>query len=150
MTIRNLLGVLALPLTVLSCSLDVPNDVGNIVIYLSVDKETVHLDETVTVTATVKNVGYDGVTLTGPSDCLVYIQIRDSNGVTMYDAGKGCVGQSVTEALAGGEEQSRSFVWNATTPTGVRAPLGFYTIRAFARLAGSLYLSPSSIYIAVE
>jgi hypothetical protein len=61
-----------------SCSLGGPADAGSINLYLSVDKSTLAIDDSMTITVTARNVGYDPLTLTGPSACLLYIEVRSN------------------------------------------------------------------------
>jgi len=148
--IRRLIPLLTVVLLATSCSLDVPTEVGNIAIYLEVDKATLPLDESVTITATARNVGYDTITLTGPSDCLVYIQILNSTGLIVYNADQLCTGATVTENLEAGMDKVRAFVWSGTNQAGARVPAGLYTIRAIARVTGDPYLGTAPLTIALE
>lgn len=149
MFIRRFAPIMAGVLLAVSCSLDVPNDAGSIVLYLEVDKATLPVDESLTVTATARNLGYDLLTLTGPSDCLIYIEIRDSGGQIIHSSNDGCSGSTVTEELEAGANKVMSFVWNGTTRVGSRAPSGLYVIRGVVRVTGSPYLGPP-LTIAVE
>lgn len=113
MGIRRLIPALAVAVTATSCSLDVPTDVGNIAIYLEVDKATLPLEESVTITARARNVGYDTITLTGKSDCLVFIQVLNSAGLIVYNAEQTCTGQTVTRNPR--RERTR---WRPSSGTG--------------------------------
>src|SRR5687768_18037936 len=75
---RHVPGVLALALAAVSCSLDTPLDAGapEVLIELSDDQLTVG-QESITITVTLRNVGYGAVTLTGPSDCLLFAEALD-------------------------------------------------------------------------
>jgi hypothetical protein len=147
--IRRLVPLLAGVLILPSCSLDVPGDVGSIVLYLEVDKGTLPVDETVTVTVTARNVGYDPITLTGPSDCLLYIQILSSSGLVIHESDDNCTGAEVTEPLDAGNDKVMVFTWDGTTSAGARAASGLYNIRGIARVTGNPYLGPP-LTIAVE
>ena len=149
MGIRRLYPILAGALLATSCSLDVPPDSGSIVLFLEVDKGTLPQDESLTVTVTARNVGYDRLTLTGPSDCLLYIEIRDSGGLIIHSSNDGCSGSTVTEDVEAGADKVMTFVWNGNTRAGSRAPSGLYSIRGIARVTGNPYLGPG-LTIAVE
>jgi len=136
--------------TATSCSLDVPTDVGNIAIYLEVDKATLPLEESVTITARARNVGYDTITLTGKSDCLVFIQVLNSAGLIVYNAEQTCTGQTVTRNLEAGADQVATFVWDGRNQAGSRVPSGLYTIRAIAQVTGDPYLGTEPLSIALE
>jgi len=147
--IRRLVPILTGVLLAASCSLDVTDDVGSIVLYLEVDKGTLPQDESLTVTVTARNVGYSRLTLTGPSDCLLFIEILDSDGLIVHSSTTACVGETVTEELEAGADKVQSFVWNGTTQAGSRAPSGLYAVRGIARVTGDAYRGPS-LTIAVE
>jgi len=148
--IRRLIPALAVALLATSCSLEVPTDIGNIVLYLEVDKATLPLEESVTVTVTARNVGLDQLTLTGPSDCLMYIQVLNStSGLLVHNSETDCTGTTVTEPLEAGATRVQSFLWDGTSQAGSRVSAGLYTVRAIARVTGKPYLGPG-LSIAVE
>jgi hypothetical protein len=132
-----------------SCSLEVPDDVGSLVLYMDIDKGTLLLDETLTVTVTARNVGYEPLTLTGPSDCLIYIEVRDPQGLIIHSSNDSCSGSTVTEEMAAGADKVAVFTWNGMTSAGSRAASGLYGIRATARVTGNPYRGPP-VTVAVE
>ena len=95
-----------------------------------------------TATITARNVGYEAFTLTGPSDCLLFLEVLDSQGNVVWHSNGTCAGQTVTEALAPGEDKVRSIMWNGSNLAGARLPPGFYHVRGVARVGRALALAP--------
>ena len=140
--LRHVVGASMLAVLAASCSLGSPADAGSINLYLEVDKGTLPINESMTITATARNVGYDPLTLTGPSDCLLYIEVLNTSGQVIWHSNGGCVGGTVTETLDPGEDKIQSFSWAGVNLAGARMPAGFYHIRAIARVTGAPYVGP--------
>ena len=125
-----------------ACSLGDSADAGSINLYVAVDKGTLPIDEAMTITVTARNVGYDPITLTGPSDCLLYVQVLSNQGQEVWNSNGTCVGSTATEELVPGQDKVQVFIWNGTNAAGARLPSGFYHIRAVARVTGAAYVGP--------
>jgi hypothetical protein len=132
-----------------SCNLDVADEGASIALYIEVDKGTLLTDETVTVTVTARNVGFEPFTLTGPDDCLVYIEILNTQGTRHYNSAASCSGNTVTQEIAAGADYVQTFVWDGSGTGGTRVPSGLYNIRPIAQVTGQAYLGPAAT-IAVE
>lgn len=126
-----------------SCSLGSTSDAGLIAVYVAVDKGTLDIDESVTITATARNVGYDALTLTGPSDCLMFIEVRDAQGQVVWNSNGGCTGSTVTEEILPGQDKVQPFTWDGSSLAGQRLAGGYYYIRAVARVTSGAYASQS-------
>lgn len=148
MRFRQLVGACA-ALLATSCSLEPIVEPGSVNVFIEVDKVTLPLGESVTITVTARNVSNDPVTLTGPSDCLLYVDVIDSQGVVVWHSNGGCSGNTVTESLASGQGKVQTFVWNGASLAGGRVNGGFYLVRGVARTAGTWSTGPS-LSIAVE
>ena len=144
MRFRSVIGAFSGILLAASCSLGDPDDVGSINLYLDVDKGTLPVGESMTITVRALNVGYDPVTLTGPSDCLLYVEILNGQGqIVWHSQGQGqCIGQTVTEELVPGFEKTKNITWDGSNLAGARLTAGFYHIRGIARVTGSNYIGP--------
>jgi hypothetical protein len=125
-----------------SCSLGDPSDAGSINLYLEVDKATLALGDSMNVTVTARNVGFDPLTLTGPSDCLLFVQVLNPSGQVVWDSQVNCTGQTVTEEVVPGTDKIQSFWWDGTSSAGARLGAGFYHIRGVARVTGAAYIGP--------
>jgi hypothetical protein len=125
-----------------SCSLGSTADAGSINLYLAVDKGTLPIGESMTITVTARNVGFDPLTLTGPSDCLLYIEVLNNQGSVVWNSTGGCTGSTVTEELVVGHDKIQSFVWDGSSLAGARLSSGYYHIRAVARVTGAAYIGP--------
>ena len=148
MRFRQLVGAFAAALLATSCSLGPESEAGSINVFVEVDKNTVPSGESVTITVTARNVGNDPLTLSGPSDCLLFTEILDTMGQLVWNSNTGCAGSTVTEDLAAGEEKVQSFIWNGMNLTGTQVPGGFYVIRGIARTPGGLWAGlPLSIEV---
>ena len=132
-----------------ACSLGDPADAGSINLYIAVDKGTLPIDESVTISVTARNVGFDPITLTGPSDCLLFIQVLTNQGQEVWNSNGTCSTTTATEQLVAGQDKVQVFIWNGTNLAGARLPSGFYLIRAVARVTGAAYLGPP-VSIALE
>lgn len=129
-----------------SCSLGSSADAGSITVNIAVDKGSLDIDESVTITVTARNVGYEPLTLTGPSDCLMFIEVRDSQGQVVWSSNGGCTGSTVTEEILPGQDKVQPFTWDGSNLAGQRLAGGYYYIRAVARVTGGAYASqPISI-----
>jgi hypothetical protein len=123
-------------LAALSCnSLETGPNEERLTILTALDKFTLGMDETVAITVTVHNVGLEPLVLTGPSDCLIYIEVRDTDGDRPYTSASQCSGTTVTEEIAPGAERHQSFVWDGNTNAGSRVPSGHYLLRPIVRLS---------------
>ncbi len=142
MRFRRVLGAWMVALLATSCSLGGPADAGSINLYLEVDDSqlTVGVDS-MTITATARNVGFDPLTLTGPSDCLLYVEVLDRQGTVVWGTNRVC-GSMVTEELAAGQEKIQSFVWKGYNFAGGVLSPGLYYIRGVARVTGAAYIGP--------
>lgn len=153
MRTRHLIGVLAAALAASSCSLETGDDGPQVAIYVSLDQGTLQSAsetelDTVMVTVTARNVGYSSFSLTGPSDCLVYMEVYDNDENRVYSSAATCTGQSVTEELPEGEDKVLTFPWNGTNTAGARVPDGFYRIIGVAAITGRTYVgTPATIAV---
>jgi hypothetical protein len=147
---RHVIGATTLALLATSCSLGDPVDAGSLNVYLSTDKATLAIGDSMTITVTAQNVGNDPLTFTGPSNCLMYIEVLTNQGQSVWNSNVTCVpGPTVTEEIAPGQDKVQSFKWDGTGLGGGRLTAGFYHIRAVALLTGAPYISPP-LSIALE
>ena len=142
MRFRRVIGAFSGVLLAASCSLGNSEDAGSVNLYLDVDKGTLPVGESMTITVRALNVGYNAVTLTGPSDCLLYVEILNGQGQVVWHSQGQCVGQTVTEELVPGFEKTKNITWDGTNLAGARLSAGFYHIRGIARVTGSPYIGP--------
>ncbi|HEY5546537.1 MAG TPA: hypothetical protein VIK50_10820 [Gemmatimonadaceae bacterium] len=142
MRFRRVIGAWMVALLATSCSLGSTAEAGSINLYLEVDKGTLPIGETMTITVTARNVGYDPLTLTGPSDCLLYVDVLDNQGSVVWNSKGGCAGSTVTEEIVAGQDKIQSFFWNGTSLAGARLASGFYHIRGVAQVTGAAYVGP--------
>jgi hypothetical protein len=148
--IRRLIGILGVAIASSSCNLDVPDDGVSLALYIAVDKGTIELGDSVTVTVTARNVGFEPFTLTAPSDCLLYIDVYDARDSQIYNSALSCTGASVTQEIAAGADFVRTFVWHGNGTAGARVPSGLYRIRPVAQLTGRPGYPGPSATVAVE
>ena len=143
---RNVLGACALALASVSCSLDVDSVGANAInVFIEVsDAQLTVGQETVTLTVTARNVGDRDITLTGPANCLLFIEIRDPRGLLVWDSNASCQGGTVTETLAVGADRIQTFTWDGTNTAGAPLAPGPYNIRAVARVTSGAYVSPAA------
>jgi len=146
---RHVIGAGTLALLASSCSLGGPVDAGSINVYIEADKTTLPIGESLTATVRARNVGFDPLTLTGPSDCLLYIEVLNNQGSVVWHSNGSCFGSTVTEEIAPGQDKIQSFTWNGTNLAGARVAAGFYHIRGVARVTGAAYIGPP-ISVALE
>lgn len=142
MRFRCVIGAWLAALVATSCSLGSTADAGSINLYLEVDKSTLPIGESMTITVTARNVGFDPLTLTGPSDCLLYIEVLNNQGSVVWNSTGGCTGSTVTEQLVVGTDKVQSFTWDGSNLAGARLSSGYYHIRAVARVTGAAYIGP--------
>ena len=144
MRFRHVLGACALALAAVSCSLDVdPTAAGTINVFIDVsDPQLTVGQESIILTVTARNVGDSPLTLTGPSNCLLFVEVRNPQGNEVWNSNGSCQGATVSEQLAVGAERVQSFTWDGTNLAGAGLAPGPYIVRAVARLAGGAYVSP--------
>jgi hypothetical protein len=132
-----------------ACSLGDPADAGSINLYLAVDKSTLATGDSMEITVTARNVGFDPVTLTGPSDCLLYVEIVDGRNNVIWHSNGNCPGPNVTEELVAGQDKVKVITWYGVNLAGSRPLGGYYSVRGVARVTGGAYIGPT-LTIAVE
>ena len=132
-----------------ACSLGDSQDAGSINLYLAVDKSTLTAGDSMKITVTARNVGFDPVTLTGPSDCLLYIEILNQQGTVIWHSNGNCSGSNVTEQLDAGQDEVKVITWYGVNLAGGRPLGGYYTVRGIARVTGGAYIGPP-LTIALE
>ena len=145
MRLRHAIAASTLALLATSCSLGDSVDAGSINIFVEVnDAQLTVGEETITITVTARNVGYDPLELTGPSDCLVYVEIFNSQGLLVWTSNQSsrCQGAIVTEAVAAGESKVQSFQWDGTNLAGAALSVGLYLVRGAARTPGAASVGP--------
>ena len=124
-----------------SCSLGGPEDSAVINLFLDLSDAQLAVDEQMTIVVTARNVGFEPIELSGPSNCLLYIDVVDTQGNIVWNSNSQC-GAAVTETIVVGIDKTQSFTWAGTNQAGARLTGGFYHIRAVARMTGSLYFGP--------
>jgi hypothetical protein len=139
---RGVIGAFSGIVLAAACSLGNAEDAGSINLYLDVDKGTLPVGESMTITVRAVNVGYNTVTLTGPSDCLLYVQVLSNEGQVVWTSQGQCSGATVTEDLQPGGEKSLTIIWDGSSLAGARLTSGFYHIRGIARVTGAPYIGP--------
>ena len=145
MRFRHVLGASALALAAVSCSLGTTVDAGFINVFIDVsDSQLTVGQESITFTLTARNVGDSPLTLTGPSDCLLFVEVRDTQGNVVWNSNGSCVGAQVTETVAVGADKVQSVIWNGVNLAGAFLGPGPYSVRAVARVTGGAYVSPST------
>ena len=142
MRFRHVVGSFLVALSAASCSLGDAGDAGSVNLYLEVDKATLPIGESMTITVTARNVGYDPLTLTGPSDCLLYIEVLNTVGQVVWNSNGSCVGGNVTQEVTPGNEKVQAFTWNGSNLAGARLTAGYYNVRGVARVTGAAYIGP--------
>ena len=145
MRFRHVLGASALALAAVSCSLGTSVDAGFINVFIDVsDSQLTVGQESITFTLTARNVGDDPFTLTGPSDCLLFVEVRDTQGNVVWHSNGSCQGANVTETMAVGADKVHSVTWDGSNLAGAFLGPGLYNVRAVARVTGGAYVSPST------
>ena len=134
MRFRNVIGAGSLALIATSCSLGDPVDAGSVNVFVEVNDSQITVgQDTVTLTVTARNVGYDALTLTGQSDCLLYVEVFNPQGVLVWNSNGACVGANVTESVVAGQAKSQQFRWNGTNSAGAGLAPGLYLVRGVAK-----------------
>jgi hypothetical protein len=141
---RHLIGACVLALLSTSCSLGDPVDAGSINVFVEVDDPQLTVgQESINVTVTARNVGYDPLTLTGLSDCLVFFEVFDSQGAVVWSSNNSsCQGATVTEEIAAGMAKVQSFQWDGRNTAGAGLAPGLYLLRGVARTTGGATIGP--------
>jgi hypothetical protein len=139
---RQVVSALAVALATGSCSLGDPLDAGVINLFVGVDKPSLGQDESMIITVTARNVGFDPIQLTGPANCLLAVDVLDNEGSIVWNSNFSCPGPRINEDLVVGTDKIQTFEWNGTGHTGARLASGFYHLRAVARLGTQTYFSP--------
>ena len=145
MRLRHVIAASSLALLAASCSLGDAVDAGSINVFVEVnDSQLTVGEETITITVTARNVGYDPLQLTGPSDCLVYVEIFNSQDSLVWTSNQSstCLGATVTEDVAAGQAKVQSFPWSGTNIAGAGLPPGLYLVRGVARTTGTSSIGP--------
>lgn len=132
-----------------ACKLGDAADAGSVNLYLEVDKATLQTGDSMKITVTARNVGFDPITLTGPSDCLLYVEIWGQRSDVVWHSNGNCVGSTVTEQLDAGQDKIKVITWYGVNLAGARPLGGYYTIRGIARVTGGAYIGPP-LTIALE
>lgn len=145
MRLRHVMSASFLALFTATCSLGDSVDAGSINVFVSVDDAQLTVgEETINFTVTARNVGYDPLALTGPSDCLLYVEIFDSQGNMVWSSVQGsCQGATVTEEIAAGQAKNQSFPWTGTNVAGSFLAPGLYLVRGVARTPGTSSIGPA-------
>ena len=143
------MGFLAGMVLASGCSLGDSQDAGSVNLYLEVDKSTLGVGDSVKITVTARNVGFDPLTLTGPSDCLLYVEIRNQQNTVIWHSNGNCSGSNVTEQLDAGQDAVKVITWYGVNLAGSRPLGGYYTVRGIARVTGGAYIGPP-LTIALE
>jgi hypothetical protein len=143
---RHVLGASVLALVASSCSLEVaPDAAGTINVFIDVSDSRLTVgEESITFTVTARNVGTSVLTLTGPSDCLLFVEVRDPGGNVVWNSIGSCQGAIVTEELGVGLDKVQSVTWNGSSTAGSFLGAGPYNVRAVARVTGGAYVSPTT------
>ena len=148
MRLRQLVTVMALGVLAGSCSLGDSTDSAVINLFIGVSDSQLATDEEMTITVTARNVGFDPITLTGPGNCLIYVDALDSQGQIVWNSNSGCTA-TVSEELVVGVDKVVTFTWAGQNQGGGRLPGGFYHLRAVARMADQAYFGPP-VSVALE
>lgn len=143
MRFRHVIVACCLALLGTSCSLGDAVDAGSINIYLGVDDAQLTVgQDTVTFTVTARNVGFDPLSFTGPSDCLLFVEIFNSTGTVVWNSNTACTGQTVTEELAAAQDKVMAIRWDGRNNAGSFLAPGLYLVRPVARTTGSASIGP--------
>ena len=143
MRLRHVIAAAALALFTTSCSLGDSADAGSINLYVDVSDSQVTVgQDVVTFTVTARNVGFDPLSFTGPSDCLLYIEIFNPSGSLVWSSNGDCAPGSVTEELAAGQDKVTAIEWDGRNTAGAFLAPGLYLVRPVARTTGSATIGP--------
>lgn len=149
MRFRHVIGAFALALAATSCSLGSGLDAGIINVFIDVSDSQLSGGETITFTVTARNVGNGILTLTGQSDCLLFVEVRTRSGVLVWNSNSACTGAQVSEDIAAGGEKVLLFSWNGTNNGGGFLAPDQYNVRAVARTTTGAYAS-ATVGVAVD
>ncbi|HEX7122603.1 MAG TPA: hypothetical protein VF178_09570 [Gemmatimonadaceae bacterium] len=140
---RGLLSLLV-P-AVLSCtSFDSPGGPG-IALYLELSATTVPTSgDPINATIIARNVSTGPLTLSGPNDCLLYVEVWNSRSQRVYSSASQCAGAVIDEELGPGETKTATVTWAGTTTNGDRLPAGIYRMHPVALLPGGAYSQPGA------
>ena len=141
MRFRHVLAACGLALAASSCSLGNDLDEGTINVFIDISDPQLSAGETTTFTVTARNVGNGILTLTGQSDCLLFVEVRDRQGTVVWNSNAACTGAQVTEDLPAGGEKVVQFSWNGTNNGGGFLAPDSYNVRAVARTTTGAYAS---------
>jgi hypothetical protein len=133
--LRRTLCLVPMLLTLSCNALETDPERERLTILTSVDKSTLGLNETMSIAVTVHNVGLEALPLTGPSDCLIFIEVLDTDGDRRYTSASQCSGNTVTEEIAAGAQRTASFLWDGNANSGSRLPSGLYLLRPIVLLS---------------
>lgn len=123
-------------LLMLSCNaLETDPGQERLTILTTLDKPSLGPGETVSIVVTVHNVGLEALSLTGPSDCLIFIEALNTDGDRYYTSASQCSGNTVTEEIAAGAQRTANFVWGGNANSGGRVPSGVYLLRPIVMLS---------------
>jgi hypothetical protein len=130
-----------------SCSLTDPT--ATLSLTISGNTSTLPVGGVLHVTVNAVNVSDKSVTLSAPSACLLFMQVRDVlTGALTYSSNDQCSGNPETVTIAPGDVRTATFDWDGTGLTGVRLPTGSYAIRGGAEVIGkTLVSSPVVIFL---
>jgi Intracellular proteinase inhibitor len=115
-------------------SLDNPGAENTLAINMFIDKPTIVLGDSATISITATNFGDNPVTLSAPGGCYLFIEVYSLNGQYEYGSGDSCRGAITTTTLAPGKDMMATIQWDGRTTAGPRLNPGPYTMRAAARL----------------
>lgn len=119
----------------LSCDgIDGPQD-DPIAVFIEIDKPTLTEGEVMSVTVRARNVGLEIASLTGPSDCLLYFDVFNTDGNRLFSSAESCSGSTVTEPIAPGDDREVTVTWDGRRTSGERLH-GTYRMRPVALVTG--------------
>lgn len=143
MQLRHVIAAAVLAVFATSCKLGDSADTASINVYLEVSDSQLTVGvESIDITVTARNVGYDVLTLTGPSDCLLFVEVFDNQGIRVWTSNASCAGTIVTEDLAAGQDKVQVFTWGGTDTVGQPLSPGPYVVRGIARMTTGAYAGP--------
>jgi len=126
-----------------ACSLDDPElPLG---LEISLDKVALALNDSIRIALTATNYGETPIALSGPSDCLLFFDVRNAAGISVFGSHENCAGAIVTETIPAGRNREAVFTWNGHNSAGVRLPSGFYSVSALALVVGGTRRGASAV-----
>jgi hypothetical protein len=129
-------------------SLDVTPPTG-LSVLLSVDNPVLALGATMHIVVTVTNAGKKAETLSGPSGCLVFVQILSQTSALVYSSTDTCTGDVTMVSMAPGESRTATIDWDGRSTAGSRLPAGQYALRGGVLQTGLARVG-SSLLITIE